>query len=554
LKKNKSRHRKTFKPRRKQRSPQSVLENGSRKAFFAQIPDEWIHRNIENDMGVDAQIEVCENGESLALLFNVQIKSSGNRKNRKKARIEVSELFYLQSLDMPAMIVHWSEPFNEVYAMWLWEALARMGDDYGETVTINFDDHHRLSSKLNSAHISTLYSARKLRDDPKSLIALDVDFTLMTDLDRVLLIDFICETRKSGLFTEYTKGRDFVPLRLSTKKGGYEVTLDNVISHSFHSSDRIGGVADEMLFTMASIFATLGLQNHASVISQYILSRAIYTQNPVMALQAIYNLKTHPKLASQLALQLEVHHSYDDMFIPLLMHAQDYWVSQASIEPLLHFLDAAAASKKFSTRLENYIRYRMANLHAFHGNHVKALRLYREVVGADTMYLAPGYMSDIVMTCIGAGRYRLALKLTDLYLQSPHYKHYRALRAELLFLCGRNLEAAVEFEREGSWMRDARCAEMRLKAQLARWLSSHSLLADFRAMRRDKWRDIIGAAYQKPLIPFAQGTTTSCVGRGRQLPGRKALGLARISSIVRAGCSCHDSGGDVTASPVSGNY
>ncbi|MHC5796480.1 DUF4365 domain-containing protein [Lacisediminihabitans sp. FW035] len=127
-----------------------VNEEGSKKAFLAQIPDEWTTSKPESDYGVDLVVNTFVAGSATGLQFNVQLKSKESVGKAANVSVDQSTRNYWQALDSPTLIVLWDAQTSE-----LWHEWAHLVDTYGrkpgaKTATIHF------SEKWNSASVDAI--------------------------------------------------------------------------------------------------------------------------------------------------------------------------------------------------------------------------------------------------------------------------------------------------------------------------------------------------------------------------------------------------------------
>ncbi len=117
-----------------------VNEEGSKKAFLAQIPDEWTVSKPESDYGVDLVVSIFVAGSATGLQFNVQLKSKETVGKAAKVSVDQSTRNYWQALDSPTLIVLWDAQTSE-----LWHEWAHLVDTYGgkpggKTATVHFHE------------------------------------------------------------------------------------------------------------------------------------------------------------------------------------------------------------------------------------------------------------------------------------------------------------------------------------------------------------------------------------------------------------------------------
>lgn len=103
------------------RPRQHQLESESRAAIRAAIPSVWVYRDLEQDYGVDSEIEIFdEAGVATGAKFLVQLKATDEPNLQKALRLwfPQSKGGYYASLDLPVLIVRFHAPSQRLFARW----------------------------------------------------------------------------------------------------------------------------------------------------------------------------------------------------------------------------------------------------------------------------------------------------------------------------------------------------------------------------------------------------------------------------------------------------
>ena len=88
-----------------QRPREHVLETLSRRAFERLVPATWVVRAVDEDYGVDREVEIFEEGHATGLTFKVQLKGSDRTAAAGASRrVKTDTLGYWKSLDVPVLI------------------------------------------------------------------------------------------------------------------------------------------------------------------------------------------------------------------------------------------------------------------------------------------------------------------------------------------------------------------------------------------------------------------------------------------------------------------
>lgn len=103
------------------RPRQHQLERESRAAIRVAVPSTWVYRDLEQDYGVDAEIEIFDDaGMATGAKFLVQLKATDQGDLRKALRLwfPQSKGKYYSSLDLPVLIIRYHAPTKRLFARW----------------------------------------------------------------------------------------------------------------------------------------------------------------------------------------------------------------------------------------------------------------------------------------------------------------------------------------------------------------------------------------------------------------------------------------------------
>src|SRR5260221_5556264 len=103
------------------RPRQHQLESESRAAIRSAIPSLWVYRDLDQDYGIDSEVEIFgASGSATGAKFLVQLKATDQPDVRRALRLwfrrSIGE--YYSSLDLPVLIVRYHAPSKLLYARW----------------------------------------------------------------------------------------------------------------------------------------------------------------------------------------------------------------------------------------------------------------------------------------------------------------------------------------------------------------------------------------------------------------------------------------------------
>ena len=105
-----------------ERPRQHQLESESRVAFESRLPSAWVVRHLDQDYGIDAQVEIFdEDGLATALTFLVQIKAtdSPDLADPPFLRFSKDKADYYRNLDLPTLVVLYHAPTDRMFVKWI---------------------------------------------------------------------------------------------------------------------------------------------------------------------------------------------------------------------------------------------------------------------------------------------------------------------------------------------------------------------------------------------------------------------------------------------------
>lgn len=160
------------------------LETESRRAFERRVPSSWVVRPTPDDYGVDAEVEIFEDGKATGYTFKLQLKSTdATQKNQKySVTVDSEKLEYWKNLDVPVLVVLYAARDDSIYARW-----AQSYDDYfsrkkggkGRTVTFSFGVEHL--AQPDRFAVDILSETRLFRAMHQRSFSLPIAFNLAVD-------------------------------------------------------------------------------------------------------------------------------------------------------------------------------------------------------------------------------------------------------------------------------------------------------------------------------------------------------------------------------------
>jgi tetratricopeptide (TPR) repeat protein len=133
-----------------QRPRNHVLETLSRQAFDRIVPPEWVVRPVDEDYGLDREVEIFEGAQATGLSFKVQLKASERTAAAGPSRrIRTDTVGYWKSIDVPVLIVYFAADTGLLYGRWAHTVGREPGFDRdSKTTTVAFSDEEVLTADV----------------------------------------------------------------------------------------------------------------------------------------------------------------------------------------------------------------------------------------------------------------------------------------------------------------------------------------------------------------------------------------------------------------------
>ena len=125
------------------RVKQHQLEDISRSKYSLSLPRQWVMRDKDKDYGIDAEVEIFnENGDTTGLVYWVQLKATEtkDKKASRKLDLKIDVIRYYKSLELPVLIVKYSNEEDIFYCKWAHEIDLYYSKKNAKTIRIIFAD------------------------------------------------------------------------------------------------------------------------------------------------------------------------------------------------------------------------------------------------------------------------------------------------------------------------------------------------------------------------------------------------------------------------------
>ena len=471
-----------------QRPRQHQLETESRTCFQSAIPSRWVYRALDQDYGIDAEVEIFDDSSlATGYKFLVQLKATDEQDIRKglRLRLPLSKMKYYSSLNLPVLIVKYHSPSGRLFSRWF-HSLDPYYTKRGENaITFHFDPDDvwkdttpkrivadvEAYRHLKSSHFPRpLHISISLKENEIHKVPAYVIHSRLRELGRqvkhLLLLD-ICEISSNEILVTNKK----IVVKIA---GACTLTLHTRQGYT------IGDANSSLHFDiMIAIGLAIAYEGHiieaAEIVSTFLIDSNL-TQIPEIVMQLSLILSKANKMHAAFEVAEELFKEDKSVYLAQLL-IFPHLVNSRNAGPEKHFVleilkqIAGEIEKRGDLASAGMLRYNIANSLRAMARWREAVREYRNAAKLDPLYLKRQYYwQELAGVLFENGRYKLSAKLYGISLSLEERVHTRLLYADALMFSGEYLQAITAFEK-GLNSDEKQCAaEWHLKLFAISWL------------------------------------------------------------------------------------
>ena len=221
---------------------QHQLEDLSRSKFSLVVPRNWVCRDKNKDYGIDVEVEIFDNdGRATGLVFWAQLKAteSNDESVIKNINLSIESIKYYKSLEIPVLIVRYSEKQNLFYYRWASEIDLFYAKKNAKSIRISFgkeDTWNKNSHIIIEEYLGKIRAIKKVGINLPISVYIDVKDKTVNGIPKGV---FIASCRNA--FREYPEFAVLqnVPadaLLIATLSGDeLKINLSSVSGCTFHN-------------------------------------------------------------------------------------------------------------------------------------------------------------------------------------------------------------------------------------------------------------------------------------------------------------------------------
>jgi hypothetical protein len=181
------------------RPRQHILETESKKAFDSILPSEWVIRSNESDYGLDAQVQIFENGVSTPFLFFVQLKATDSIKKLSQTPtfyFSTERLLEYSNYPLPVLLVLYDANWKRLFYRWTHALFNEL--DFNdkrklhiqESFTVRFENQLNLNnSDILSNEVKEYFRSAELYPESSGNLFININLNLEKEIAEDVLND-----------------------------------------------------------------------------------------------------------------------------------------------------------------------------------------------------------------------------------------------------------------------------------------------------------------------------------------------------------------------------
>lgn len=210
---------------------QHEIEDISRAKFQLALPRKWVFRDKAKDYGIDGEVELFDNNKTpQGLVFWVQLKATESKEISRILNVDFSieTLKYYKSLDIPVLLVRYSDWDNSIYVKWIHNIDLHFAKENAKTFRIKLTDTDKWSDSTSNQIERYLAKIRQLKSGafsfpiPLSVVINDISKgILLTQIKKNLqeYLDYILLTTDEDSLIKVSLNNEELKINISELSG-----------------------------------------------------------------------------------------------------------------------------------------------------------------------------------------------------------------------------------------------------------------------------------------------------------------------------------------------
>ena len=447
------------------RSKQQQVEDLSINALKNVLPREWVYREKDKDYGIDGEVEIFDKDDkATGMVFLVQLKATDSEEEtmQKKVVLKVASINYYQSLELPVLIVRYSEEAKQLYFRWTHELDRNKFHDQ-KTFSFRMKESEKWCGKTPEYLVGTLRKYSDFRDKSNVLpikTYLDFTFSEICSMDPKRVKSSFRERldQKSNLIQTTTE-KDEAEAKIELTNDRLSIYFVGIPGCHFGHMDKISyegidDLLDDVFIAFAMALIHLNKPADALMILESFASNSTILKSPKIALSFIAEYMKQGDIEKANKLWMDIPSKAKDdnvsmefhMMLSIMSLASGYDLFSMQEEFLLGEIEkyiGGAEAEKLSASYYNY-----AN-HLRYNDHLKeSIIYYRKALDTSGHFSQSDLIfKEMAGTLFQLGRFRISAKLYQHGLSFKEDARGVSLYADALMTKGDYLLAYENFEK-----------------------------------------------------------------------------------------------------------
>jgi len=438
------------------RPKQHQLEDRSRAKYNLVLPRNWVIRDKDKDYGIDAEVEIFdENGRATGLVYWVQLKATETSDTlaARKVDFSIDRIKYYKSLELPVLIVRYSEKEDQFYCKWAHEIDLFYTKQDAKTTRITFTDKDIWDADSPVKTIKYINKIRLIKSGAITLpvpTLLYVNDTAINGLPRAVFMSAYRDALQSySHLAIYQSDSDKAVLCANIKDDELFISLASASMCTFHNI--INKVSDNLAEEIV-IAVLMGLAVTMADIGQSEMSSRIFLDSKIK--DSFFKNEFLLNKFVPMIVNTSRYSEIIDSVCEVIDTKEDNILESITTMSALAVMDSNDQEKcsKFQKLLDKclakYVTLGESPLigvsHYNLGNHYRSRNLYRKSIihylmarKFESKYLnQPYYYQELGGALFEYGKYRFSAKLYKLALDKGASESTKVRYADALMLGG----------------------------------------------------------------------------------------------------------------------
>jgi tetratricopeptide (TPR) repeat protein len=439
------------------RVKQHQLEDISRSKYSLSLPREWVMRDKDKDYGIDAEVEIFDSkGKATGIVYWVQLKAT-ETKDKSAARkldLRVDTIKYYKQLDLPVLIVRYSNNEDLFYCKWAHEVDLYYSKKNAKKFRVTFTEDDIWDDEKATKTEDYL---RKLRAIASGVIALPAPINLNIINDSIGGMSrgtFLATYRKtladySHIFKD-EKNSDNCLIHITIDNNDLIISLSSLTACTFHN---ILKISESEFVNEVIIHIALGLGSSLIKIGQNELAARIFLDDKIknsfvgyedIVSKFLPNLMSSSKYNEIIDMVCEVMDKSDNNFLEsITIMSALVSLDKSNDQKRKKFLELQhkILEKSISLGDKSLIgasHYNLGNSYRNDGSCRKSIHYYILAKTHEPNYLRQiYYYQELAGSFFGCGKYRIAARLYKKAIDMGAEDYVKALYADALMFDGK---------------------------------------------------------------------------------------------------------------------